>query len=147
MTCNVFLPMFRRDVFFVQQHLRLCQRVPRKNYDPQRRRWRRVRADGRKSFRFFRIPLCLSQVTTFLMMRCILIETPFVPIPGVVELTVYWIISPIMGILVSCIQRVCFREHESEFFVLRNPECLPFLWSFSTSSPKILTREWGCGDI
>lgn len=33
----------------VQQHIRLLQRIPRKNHDPQRRRWRGMFADGRKS--------------------------------------------------------------------------------------------------
>jgi len=41
--------MLHRHVFIIQQHIRLCQRVPRKDHDPQRRRWRRMFADGRKS--------------------------------------------------------------------------------------------------
>jgi len=46
---NLFSEMFHRKLFIIQQHIRLCQRVPRKDHDPQRRRWRGMFADGRKS--------------------------------------------------------------------------------------------------
>lgn len=41
--------MLRRDVLLIRQHIRLLQRVPRKDHDPQRRRRRGMFADGRKS--------------------------------------------------------------------------------------------------
>jgi len=44
-----FFKMFRRYMFLVQQHIRVRQRLPRKDYDPQRRRRRGVFTDGRKS--------------------------------------------------------------------------------------------------
>lgn len=46
---TMFFVMIRRYVFIVQQHIRLLQRVPRKDHDPQRRRRRGMFTDGRKS--------------------------------------------------------------------------------------------------
>lgn len=43
--------MLRRDVLLIRQHIRLLQRGPRKDHDPQRRRRRGMFADGRKSLK------------------------------------------------------------------------------------------------